>query len=166
MENKNEVAKFAYEMTYHRYLLSKDNVRSMFTEVDATSYIVLHSMIKFSSDQDPAPKKTYLADLADRMELSIRAASRMVSNLKEKGLVEWSHDGNGSEGTYIIITKCGLQAMRRQEEILKQYYGKVIETFGYDNMIQLLQQIEKLEDVMDEVFSKEGVDAYDRDTVE
>ena len=72
----------------------------------------------------------------------------MIGNLRDKGLVTWSHDGNGSEGTYVTITEMGQKLLTEQEEILKAYYGKVIEKFGKDNLIQLLQLMKQLETVM------------------
>ena len=60
----------------------------------------------------------------------------------------WSHDGNGSEGTYVTITENGQMLLNEQEEILKNFYGKVIQKYGKDNMIQLLQLLKQLETVM------------------
>ena len=38
--------------------------------------------------------------------------------------------------------------MERQANILNAYYSRVIEAFGYENLKSLLEQISRLEDVM------------------
>lgn len=73
----------------------------------------------------------------------------MVSKLKEKGLVLWSHDGNGSEGTYIVITETGLNALHTQEKILKNYYQEVIERVGRDRFVHIIEELQTLKSVME-----------------
>ena len=82
------------------------------------------------------------------MQLTVRQTSRMAGELRDRGLILWSHDGNGSEGTYVTITDNGKELLQAQEEILKKYYEKVIERFGRENMIQLLQMMKQLETIM------------------
>lgn len=152
MEQKHEVAKLAYELTYHKYLMNKDKERSLFTQIGVSEYIALHSIARVSSDQNGPSERTYLKDLAEQLEQPIPSVSKMIRKLQDKGLVIWSHSGIGSEGTYVIITDSGLQAMERQEEILNAYYSRVIEKFGHDNLIRLLELMEELETIMDEEF--------------
>lgn len=159
MKNKNEqtdVARLAYELTYHRYLMNKGKARNLFTELTIQEYIALHTITKASSTCKYPHKKTYLRDIADEMEISIHIVSKMVGKLKERGLVVWSHDGDGSDGTYITITESGMTSMHKQDEILDSYYAKVIEKFGHDNLITLLEQMDRLEKVMNDEFSEEG----------
>lgn len=169
MQSKNEqndVERLAYELTYHRYLMNKGKARNLFTELTIQEYIALHTITKAASTCKYPFKKTYLRDLAEKMEISIHIVSKMVGELKDRGLVVWSHDGNGSEGTYITITESGMASMRRQEKILDEYYDRVIEKFGHDNLIALLQQIDRLEKVMNDEFSEEGDIAVRDDTAE
>ena len=67
---------------------------------------------------------------------------------RSRGLLLWSHDGNGSEGTYVTITESGKKLLKNQEQILRDYYGKVIEKYGKENLIQLLRLMKELETVM------------------
>lgn len=41
------------------------------------------------------------------MQLTVRQTSKMVGAMKERGLLLWSHDGIGSEGTYVVVTSSG-----------------------------------------------------------
>ena len=78
----------------------------------------------------------------------MRQTSQMAGELKDRGLVTWSHDGDGSDGTYMSITDRGRELIAKNEEILKKYYGNVIEKYGRDDMIQLLQMMKRLENVV------------------
>ena len=66
----------------------------------------------------------------------------------------WSHDGDGSEGTYVTITEAGKKMLEEEEAALKKYYGKVITSYGRDNLIQLLQLMKQLETVMGKEFEE------------
>ena len=78
------------------------------------------------------------------MRLTIRQTSRMVGVLKERGLVKWMHDGDGSEGTYVTMTADGHKLLEDNREIIKEYYGKVINRFGKENLIELLNLMKQL----------------------
>ena len=150
MKNQHEVEKLAYAMTRQRYLLSRDMAHDLFTELSLSDYIALRSVTEAASGQG----RTYLKDLAERLEMPMPKASQMIRKLHERGLVFWSHSGDGSDGTYVVITDSGVQAMERQANILNTYYSRVIEAFGYENLKGLLEQISRLEGIMNEVFTK------------
>ncbi len=154
MENKNDVAKLAYELTYHRYLMNKDKAQKLFTEMDVSEYIALHSIARITSDKGDISQKTYLSDLAEQLEMTIPNCSKMIKKLSSRGFVIWSHDGDGSEGTYVVITESGTKAMSYQEKILNEYYSRVINKFGHNNLIELLKLMEMLEKIMDMEFKE------------
>lgn len=141
-----------------------NKAHNLFSELTVSEYIALHSILKATSDIADEDNKAYLKDLADNLEVSIHSMSKMAGDLKSRGLVSWSHDGDGSDGTYISLTDLGVKSMYRQEEILNEYYSKVIDKFGRDNLINLLRQIEKLEEIMDAEFTDEGETANDNGT--
>lgn len=148
MENENkksDILELSNELTVRRYLFNKDHVNRILSIPD---YIALHIIKETEHLETIYAGRTYLKDLAEKMQLSIRQTSRMVGNMKERGLVKWSHDGDGREGTYVTITESGEDILEKQENILKEYYGKVISQYGEDNLIQLLHMMKQLETVM------------------
>lgn len=165
MKNQHEVEKLVYELTRHQYLLNRDMAHDLFTELSLSDYIALHGIAEAASGQGTEPGKTYLKDLAEHLEMPMPKASKMVRKLHERGLVFWSHSGDGRDGTYVVITDSGAQAMERQAGILNAYYSRVIEAFGYENLKNLLEQISHLESVMNEVFAK-GAASHGHDPVE
>ena len=55
-----------------------------------------------------------MKDIAEELHLTIPKTSKMIGNLRDKGLVAWLHDGNGSEGIYITMTDSGIRLMEKQ----------------------------------------------------
>lgn len=149
------LTELSHELTYHRYILNQGQADTLFQAISIPEYIALHHVIHSINEKGDGDK-TYLRDIADELKLSIPQASKMVGNLRDKGLVSWSHDGNGSEGTYITITDSGLRLMDRQEAILQDYYGRVTEKFGRENMAELLRLMIRLEQVMDAELAEKG----------
>ena len=159
---KDDITKLSNELTYRRYLMNKGQLRKLFKELDVPEYIALHCISTTNETSSIYSGRTYLKELADKMQLTIRQTSKMVANLRDKGLLKWSHDGNGSEGTYVTITEMGQKLFREQEIALKDYYGRVIEKYGKENLILLLQLMKQLETVMSsEMEEAEVQDGYD-----
>ena len=155
MKNQHEVEKLAYAMTRQRYLLNRDIVHDLFTELSLSDYIALHSIAEAVSGQGAVQRSKPTCGIwPSDLEMPIPKTSKMVRKLHERGLVFWSHSGDGRDGTYVVITDSGVRAMERQANILNAYYSRVIEAFGYENLKSLLEQISRLEDVMNEVFTK------------
>ena len=159
-DNKElEALKLGNELTLRKYLFNKAGVSRVLNEAD---YIVLHIIRETGSEQDIYKGKTYLKDLSEKMMLTIRQTSKLVGKLKERGLVKWSHDGDGNEGTYVTITEEGEKTLEQQQAVYQEYYGRVIDKFGKDNLIELLNLMKQLETIMYSEHEKMEV-AYDTD---
>lgn len=154
MNHQNEITRLFYELTYHRYLLNRSQSTNLFTELTIAEYIALHSIVKVADTTE----RIFLKDLAQKLEMPLSAASRMVRKLKERSLVLWSHDGDGGYGTYVSITSAGVKALNQQDQLLNAYYHRVIDAFGEKEMAQLMQQLDRLERIMDEIFAEGGTD--------
>ena len=148
MTTKDDIVRLSNELTYRRYIMNKDQLRKLFKELNVAEYIALHNISVTDETSAIYSGRTYLKELADKMQLTIRQTSKMIGNLKDRGLLSWSHDGDGSEGTYVTITEMGQKLLKEQEEILKKYYGRVIEKYGKENLVLLLQLMKQLETVM------------------
>lgn len=143
-----EIEELSNELTYRHYLMNKGRIRELFCKMTLAEYIALHLISAESRHASIYEGRTYLKDLSEKMQLTIRQTSKMIGELKDRGLVLWSHDGNGKEGTFVTITEIGGKLLEEQEEILKKYYAQVIEEFGKQNLIDLLQLMKQLETVM------------------
>lgn len=148
MDDKQELNALSHEITYRRYLMNRGRMKELFEKLSSSEYIALHIIATESEASAIYEGKTYLKDLSEKMELSMRQTSNMIGSLRDKGLLKWVHDGNGSEGTYVTITESGRKLLDEQEVLLRKYYGKVIAKFGKDNMIKLLQLMRELDTIM------------------
>ena len=146
--DKNTINKLAYDLTYQRYLLNKDKANYLFNDLSVGDYVVLHTVLCFED-------KAYLEKLGEKLNLSISKMSNVATNLKNRGLVIWSHDGDGSEGTYLTVTETGLKLMDKQEDKLKNYYERVINRFGLKNTVDLIGKMTTLETIMEEEMENE-----------
>lgn len=146
--NKNELERLSHELTYRRYMMDRGKVRSLFKNIRIPEYIALYSIAQDSENSSIYGERTYLQELSEKMQLSMRQTSKMVGDLRDRGLVTWSHDGNGKDGTYVTITENGRKLLGEQELIVKEFYGRVIDSFGKENLIRLLHQMKELETVM------------------
>ena len=146
--DKNTINKLAYDLTYQRYLLNKDKANYLFNDLSVGDYVVLHTVLCFED-------KAYLEKLGEKLNLSISKMSNVATNLKNRGLVIWSHDGDGSEGTYLTVTETGLKLIDKQEDKLKNYYERVINRFGLKNTVDLIGKMTALETIMEEEMENE-----------
>ena len=163
-KKKLDITKLSNELTYQRYLFNRNQMKQIFQKLSVPEYIALQNISEISKDSAIYSGRTYLKDLAESMHLTIRQTSKMVGNLKDRGLLVWSHDGDGSEGTYVTITESGESLLSEHEASLGEYYKKVIGKFGEDNLIQLLQLMKQLDTVMGgELEGLEGEDNNETD---
>ena len=149
VEQEIDITKLSNEFTYRKYMMSRDSVRHLFSKLSVAEYVALQSIEAISGDSAIYGGKAYLPDLSVRMQMSIRKTSKAVRDLRDRGYVKWSHDGNGTDGTYVTITDAGAKQLHAQETIIKDFYGNVINKFGKENMINLLILMKELDTVME-----------------
>ena len=99
-----DIGKLSHELTYHKYLLNNDKIRSFFQKLSIPEYLAMHMIKESEQADDIYAGRTYLKDISDQMQRPMRQISRMVKTLQERGFLAWSHDGDGSEGKYVTIT--------------------------------------------------------------
>lgn len=160
----NEIKKFTNELTYRRYLMNKGKIQVLFRKMTLQEYIALYTISFEREGADADNGRTYLKDLSEKMQLTMRQTSKMVEKLKDRGLVLWSYDGTGSEGTYVTITETGEKLFEEQEAILRECYGKVIHKFGKENLTLLLKMMQQLDNLMCSEIKEMGeADPHERD---
>ena len=156
MAQKKNLTQLSNELTYHRYMMNHKHVAGLFKDITIPEYIALQHIARSISGNGNNLARTYLKDIAEELEISIAQASRTVRNRRDRGLVSWEHDGNGSDGTYVTITASGMLLMEKQQGIIKNYYSRVIKTFGEDRLNSLLQLMTELENAMECELNSKG----------
>jgi len=145
MNRETEITKLIYELIYHRYMMNKDKSKTIFSKLTLREYIVLHHFLKSSEGE----VKLYLANLSQELGLSIHQASRLATQLRDRGLVIWSHDGDGTDGSYLMVTDVGMKLIDEQERKLCDYYEKIIGEFGKEEMLAMISELKRFEDIVE-----------------
>ena len=144
--------------------MNKGKIQELFRKMTLQEYIALYTIVSERNGSSDHVGRSYLKDLSEKMQLTIRQTSQMVEKLKDRGLVLWSYDGTGSEGTYVTVTEMGEKLFQEQEKILRDCYGKVINKFGKENLTLLLKLMKQLDNLMCSEIKEMGEDdSYDRD---
>ena len=137
-----------HELIYQRFLVSNEHLRRYLTDLTVEQFLVLDLVSKKDKDDPVYAGRTYLNDLSETLRISIHKTSKIVASLRDRGLVTWSHDGDGADGTYVLITEQGTSLIKKQEKRFNDYYERVIKKYGQENMVKLLQMMKELETVM------------------
>ncbi len=124
----------------------KLDLNKIFGKMSTTDFVFMWMFTQHV--QNTGEDRLYLSEIAKRLKLPMRKVTQIVKALKAKGLVQWKFDGTGEEGTYILFTEGSAADTLEQEEILKEFYHRVIVSYGEENFIQLLGELAKLEEVV------------------
>lgn len=162
LNEESDDAQLSNEMTFRRYQMNRVNLKHLFQELSLVEYIVMCIAAQKDKDHPLNPKKVYLEEIAESLHMPVHKASKIVGNLRDRGLLTWTHDGDGREGTYVVITDMGRNTVERQESVVKEFYGKVIRKFGKEKFIRLLYSMKKLEGIMYEEIEHMGGDSDDK----
>ncbi|MCD8231571.1 MAG: helix-turn-helix domain-containing protein [Clostridiales bacterium] len=151
---KEDLLTLANRMIHLRYSIDSHHMDRVFREISIADYMVLYSLSKRMGINQPETK-VYLSEMSKELDIPISRVSRMVQNLQNKGYVYWEHD---SQGTYIYMSEIGSEVMIKQQQILRQFFGKVIDRLGMDEFIQTLDMMYQVEVIMESEAAKLVVD--------
>lgn len=151
---KKDLTTLANEITYRKYLLEKVNVKKLFSGISVLDYNAMQAILRFNEKKENVSDRIYLRELSEELKIPISKVSQMIGRLQENGMVRWKHEGKGEQGTYIEITDRGVETVRKQQDILKNFYGTVVTRYGVDKFVQMLDMVTELEDIMTDELEK------------
>ena len=108
-------------------------LRHLFQENASDEYALIWLLSKHT--KDTGSEKIYLKDIVRELNLPMPKVSAIARSLQNKGLVRWTHDGNGEEGPYILLTDTA---------------------YGEEKFLHLLGEIAQLEEIMRQEAEKVG----------
>lgn len=141
------------EITYRKYLMERINLKKLYKKISVVDYNAMQAIMRLNERYEES-EKIYLRDIAQELKQPIDRVSQMIEKLRDKGMIKWTHDGKGEKGTYIQITDRGVSVVEEQHEVLKRFYGRVMERYGKDKFVQMLNMISELEDIMNDESEK------------
>ncbi len=153
--SKNRLTDLSNEMLFSRILLDRDSLKWLFGDLLPGEYMMLVMTEKM--------EKAYLQSLNYLTQYGIPAISRMARHLKEKGYVVWTHDGDGSEGTYLMLTNSGKQQLENMEEMTTSYYARVIDQFGEDKCREFASMARRMAELLKDEMKDQEADGDDNE---
>lgn len=131
-------------------------LRRLFQANASDEYALIWLLSKHT--QDTGSEKIYLKDMVRELNLPLPKVTAIARSLQSKGLVRWTHDGNGEEGTYILLTETALTSVQARRQTLRRYHQQVVAAFGEERFLRLLGEIAQLEEILRQEAEKVGDD--------
>ncbi len=135
------------ESVIHFIRINREDVEKLFTEIRYIDYVQIQDIIRDFMPVD-SESKIYLRDIAETHNLPMNVVSMMVKNLNDHGLVTWTHDGKGENGTYIQLPQDSLDLIEKQGEIVQSFYKAVATKYGTENLLSLIHHVESLQKIV------------------
>ena len=129
-------------------------LRHLFQENASDEYALIWLLSKHT--KDTGSEKIYLKDIVRELNLPMPKVSAIARSLQNKGLVRWTHDGNGEEGTYILLTDTAVTSVQAHRQTLRAYHQRVVAAYGEEKFLHLLGEIARLEEIMRQEAEKVG----------
>ena len=131
-------------------------LRRLFQANASDEYALIWLLSKHT--QDTGSEKIYLKEMVRELNLPLPKVTAIARSLQSKGLVRWTHDGNGEEGTYILLTETALTSVQARRQTLRRYHQQVVAAFGEERFLHLLGEIAQLEEILRQEAEKVGDD--------
>lgn len=144
--SEDKMEQLANEFVFRRYTMNRDRMSTLFKDIDAGEYLALS--IIHSQRDNIYGGKTYLKDICEKLQIPMRRCSNMMRNLKNRGFIVWTHDGDGRDGTYAYLTDTGTRVYLEQRKAIRAYVASVVEKFGEKNLVEFLGLAKQLETIM------------------
>ena len=141
------------EILFSRIMLDRNSLGWLFKDLLPGEYMILVITGKM--------EKAYLRSLEYLTKYDMPSISKLAGRLKNKGLVIWTHDGDGSEGTYLMLTEAGETRLQEMEEITAGYYARVIDQFGEEKIREFTSMARRIADLLKEEVSEQEVSEDD-----
>lgn len=138
-------------------LFQSPAMRRLFQKNASDEYALIWLLSKHMKDS--GSEKIYLKDMVREMNLPLPKVTAIARSLQNKGLVTWTHDGNGEEGTYIMLTELAVSSVRTRRQTLRSYHQRVVSVFGEERFLHLIGEIAQLEEILRQEAEKVGGDA-------
>ena len=157
MKSKNENEALINELIRIRRSMGSGQFKLNFADMSMSEYLMLREIA--DADEDGLYEgKTYLKDLSSALSQTIRKTAKTVRKLRDRGLLFWEHDGDGEDGTYVLITEDGRRLLESREEQVRDFFSRVVDNFGREDTKKLLHMLKEFETVMSAELEEEEED--------
>lgn len=141
---KEDIISLANQMVMLQGSIEDEHLKKVFKEIDIIDYNLLKRIYNNVSEEH-VNEPIYLKVLAPQLNVQPNRVSKITQHLQEQGYIYWEHDGSG---TYIRLSETGLIKMKKQQELLGEYYYRVVSRIGYVRFIALVDAMSEYTKVL------------------
>ena len=138
--NSKALEQLSMEMVYHRFLMGRREVRRFMDGLGTVEFIILSMALTC--------ERKYLKDIAKDLEMPMNEVAHAVERLKDKGLVIWTHDGYGVDGTYIMVNETGREVAEEHKKKMIAYYEKILDEVTDEEIMTFMTVLRKLTNLL------------------
>lgn len=126
----------------------REVLEKLFSQISVVDYAAMWIISKLMDQEEE--NRLYLTEIAEQLQVPMKEVTKVVQNLQGRGLIIWTHDGDGSDGTYIMITKNGSASIGEQQHTLHQFYSNIVRRFGTEKFTKMVSLIGEFEMIVGE----------------
>lgn len=122
-------------------------------ELTPGEYFML-SVLRDHRARNPQCKGMYVSELAELLDVSSPAVSRMLGGMEQKEYVERVVDREDRRTTYIVLRPDGERTLGQMEDRAMTLVDRIVNRLGEEDAATLIKLWSRLADIMDEEQAK------------
>lgn len=136
----------------------KVDIRWLNMGLSESEFMMLNIVGRYDATDRDQPG-IYVSQLADLLQVSPPAVSRMLRGLEKRGLLTRETDKRNRRNTFVKLTEDGCSEREKAVSRIKDFLNRVIQRAGIPETEQMLRQIARVREVMQEELEKEKQNA-------
>lgn len=134
--------------TGEHFFLEYFNTDRIFSTIKRADYLFLRA-IRNREGERGKPGRTYLADLANGLNMPVPTLSKSIERLQDKGLVTWKTDRAAGQ-TYVKLTSKAVELMDHESRRMKNAYKRIRDEIGEKDLEQAMETLRKVSEILRE----------------
>ena len=140
--DENKTARETEELFFLEYF----NTDRIFSTIKRADYLFLRA-IQGREGERGRPGRTYLADLADGLNMPIPTLSKTIERLQDKGFVTWKTDRAAGQ-TYVKLTSKAVELMDDESRKMKTAYDRIRAEIDEKDLEQAMGTLKKVTEIL------------------
>lgn len=141
---REEINDFANRIISFQHMIEDEHLKHIFNVISVEDYSLLkriYGHIPVEKLADPI----YVKDLGQYLNVKSDRVARIIQHLADNGYLYWEL---GETGTHIRLSEIGLAKIKEQQEIIDDFYYKVITKMGPEKFKLLLDGMNEFTDLV------------------
>ncbi len=114
--------------------LTRFNIGAILGDLSQMEFMVLYIISNQNAPSIYSGKYINVSSIANMLEVSTPAVSRLLRGLEERSLIERVTDSENRRNTYVRITEKGCNALKKGEKIISEFSVGITRRLGRDKI--------------------------------